>query len=128
MNNPGIWPCLLYDDAAAARRFLTEVLGFTEALVVPEDGTTIAHAEFRWPEGGGVMLGSRAQAHAGVAPPAPNQWVYVVTADPDAVYKRALDAGATIAEKPYDTDYGSHNVAITDPEGTVWNFGTYGGA
>ncbi|RBM20144.1 glyoxalase [Prauserella sp. PE36] len=130
MNNPGIWPALLYDDAEAARRFLVDVFGFTEALVVhDDDGATIVHAELRWPEGGGVMLGTRGHGHKGVEEPtARTQWLYVVTADPDAVYRRALDAGATITEKPYDTDYGSRNVGIADPEGNGWTFGTYQGA
>ncbi|MBK1786734.1 VOC family protein [Prauserella cavernicola] len=130
MNNPGVWPSVLYDDADAARRFLIDVFGFTEALVVRgDDSGSIVHGELRWPEGGGVMFGSRGQSHGGVAEPsARTQWIYVVTADPDAVYRRALDAGATISDKPRDTDYGSRNVGIVDPEGTNWIFGTYPGA
>jgi uncharacterized glyoxalase superfamily protein PhnB len=54
-----IWPCLAYANAPAAIRFLVEAFGFVETIVVPgEGGREIAHAELRWPEGGGVMLGS----------------------------------------------------------------------
>ncbi|GAA1240187.1 VOC family protein [Prauserella halophila] len=128
---PGVWPGVLYDDITPARRFLTGVLGFTEALIVPDgdDRDRVVHGELRWPEGGGVMIGSRRpEAHdgAGAAQQAP-QWIYVVTTDPDAVYERALAAGAVVAQEPHDTDYGSRNVAIADPEGTVWVFGTYPG-
>ncbi len=31
-----------------------------------------------------------------------------------------------IAE-PYDTDYGSHDCTLLDPEGNHWQFGTYPG-
>jgi len=124
---PGVWPSVLYADVARARRFLTGVLGFTEALVVPGDDGGVVHGELRWPEGGGVMFGSRTpQAHGGASPA--GQWIYVVTADPDAVHRRAVDAGANVVDPPRDTDYGSRNVSIADPEGTVWVFGTYPGA
>ncbi|OZM70225.1 glyoxalase [Amycolatopsis antarctica] len=130
MNSPGVWPCLTYADADAARRFLTEVFGFAEALTVRgEDGTAIVHAELTWPEGGGLMYGSAGTPSGGVPePPAGGQWLYVVTADPDAVHERAVAAGATVVHAPYDTDYGSRNVGLADPEGNVWTFGTYRGA
>lgn len=56
---PAVWPALIYTDAPAAIRFLVEAFGFVEELVVPGDADRdIAHAELRWPAGGGVMLGS----------------------------------------------------------------------
>lgn len=129
-NNPGVWPCLMYDDAEAARLFLTEVFGFTETLTVRgDDGASIVHAEMRWPEGGGVMYGTAQRgSHPEVPEPTGTQWLCVVTADPDAVYRRARDAGATVVMEPYDADYGSRNVAIADPQGHVWTFGTYQGS
>ena len=55
-----IWPTLVYNDARSAIRFLTDAFGFVESLVVAgeSDDTIIEHAQLRWPEGGGVMLGS----------------------------------------------------------------------
>src|SRR5690606_18306821 len=54
-----IWTGLSYDDPLAARAWLS-ALGFTEGiLVMSEDGTTVAHSEMFWPEGGRVMLSSR---------------------------------------------------------------------
>ena len=78
-----VWPTLNYVDARAGISFLTSAFGFVETLVVPGDGDAVAHAELRWPEGGGVMLGS--------ADPEGNEFsrlpsgcasVYVVTDDP----------------------------------------------
>jgi uncharacterized glyoxalase superfamily protein PhnB len=129
-NNPGVWPCLTYDDAEAARVFLTEVFGFTETLTVRgADGSTIVHAELTWPEGGGVMYGSASEAqHPEMPVPTGIQWLCVATADPDAVHRRAVAAGATVVMEPYDTDYGARNVALADPQGHVWTFGTYTGS
>lgn len=126
-DTPGVWPCVIYQDAEAARVFLTEVFGFTETLTV-RDGDKIAHAEVKWPEGGGVMYGSGI-GHPEYPKPVPGtQWVCVYTKDPDAVYKRALAADATVVTEPYEADYGARNVAIADCEGNVWSFGTYAGA
>jgi uncharacterized glyoxalase superfamily protein PhnB len=129
-NDPGVWPCLSYEDADAARQFLVEVFGFTETLTVRgDDGTSIVHAELTWPEGGGIMYGSAQDTqHPEMPQPTGGQWLYVVTGDPDAVYRRARDAGAKIVMEPYDTDYGSRNVAIADPQGHIWTFGTYVGS
>lgn len=129
-TNPGVWTCLTYDDAEGARKFLVDVFGFTETLTVrSEDGAKIVHAEAKWPGGGGIMYGDAAKDnHPDMPQPSGIQWVYVVTDDPDAVHRRAVEAGATIVAEPNDTDYGSHGVSIADPQGHVWTFGTYAGA
>jgi uncharacterized glyoxalase superfamily protein PhnB len=53
---------------------------------------------------------------------------YVVTDDPDGLFKRATAAGATVLRELHETDYGSRDFAVTDPEGNHWSFGTYRGA
>ena len=53
---------------------------------------------------------------------------YVVTDDPDGLCKRAVGAGAEIFRDLHDTDYGSRDFAVRDPEGNLWSFGTYRGA
>lgn len=86
---PNVWPALRYDDAPAAVRFLVDVLGFTETLVVP-DGDLVAHAELRWPEGGAVMLGSVRQpdgVHDAMKPG--TGAVYVVSDHVDDIHAKA---------------------------------------
>lgn len=121
-----------YRDADRARRFLTEVVGFTETLTVrDDDGHRIVHGELTWPEGGGVMYGTVGESGApkDAAEPVPgHQWVYVVTADPDAVLKRVAGSDGRALTGPVDTDYGSRNVTLADTEGNTWTFGTYPGA
>ena len=54
--------------------------------------------------------------------------VYVVTDNPDALHDRAIAAGATLVRGLNDTDYGSREFSVQDPEGNRWTFGTYRGA
>ncbi|MGH3602171.1 MAG: VOC family protein [Pseudonocardiaceae bacterium] len=127
--SPAIWPALTYADASAAIRFLVEAFGFVETIVVPGDGgREIAHAELRWPEGGGVMLGSTCDDSVfGRLKPGTTS-IYVVTDAPDKVFERATMAGAEVVRGLRDEDYGSRGFTVRDPEGTLWSFGTYRGA
>ena len=124
-----IWPCLNYRDAHAAIRFLVEAFGFVETLVVPGEGEReVVHAELRWPEGGGVILGSAVEDGKEFERlPAGVSSIYVVTDQPDALYARAERAGAKVVRGLEDTDYGSRTFTVRDPEGNLWSFGTYRG-
>jgi uncharacterized glyoxalase superfamily protein PhnB len=89
----------------------------------------VAHAELRWPLGGGVMLGSTSHTeglHAEMQPGV--GWIYVVTDDPDALFARATAGGAEVVQGLKDEDYGSRGFSVKDPEGNHWSFGTYRGA
>jgi uncharacterized glyoxalase superfamily protein PhnB len=124
-----VWPGLVYADAPAALRFLTEAFGFEQRIVVPDahEGL-VAHAELRWPEGGGVMLGSAnrpdslfSQRPTGAAS------TYVVTDEPDRLFERAQAAGAEVVQELREEHYGSRGFSVRDPEGNLWSFGTYRG-
>jgi uncharacterized glyoxalase superfamily protein PhnB len=43
----------------------------------------------------------------------------------DALCARAKGAQAEIVREPGDTDYGSRECSVRDPEGNVWSFGSY---
>lgn len=125
---PTCWPCLSYDDAEAALRFLVDAFGFEERLVVRGDSERpVHHAELLWPDGGGVMFGSRRPGGDVFEQPAGAGSIYVVCADADAVFARAKGHGATIVADMEDTDYGNHGFTAADPEGNLWSFGTYRG-
>jgi uncharacterized glyoxalase superfamily protein PhnB len=124
-----VWPCVNYVDARAAIRFLTEAFGFVETLTVPGDSEdVVVHAELRWPEGGGVMLGTANRPDSPFSQlPTSCASLYVVTDDPHAVYARATKAGAKVVSEMRDEDYGSTGFSVADPEGNLWSFGTYRG-
>ena len=123
-----VWPTIVYADAGAAIRFLVDAFGFeVTALHPPEGDEPVQHAELRWPEGGGVMLGSVREGGVLDGLPPGTGSVYVVVADPDSLFARATAAGATVVRAPRDEDYGSRDFVVRDPEGVFWCFGTYAG-
>jgi uncharacterized glyoxalase superfamily protein PhnB len=124
-------PCLRYRDAPAAIEWLCRALGFEKQLVVPGPGGTIAHAQLRFGNGM-IMLGSihasefnRLMKQPDEIGGAQTQTPYLVVADADAVYARAKAAGAKIELEIKDEDYGGRGFTCRDPEGYVWNIGTY---
>ncbi|SDY06100.1 Uncharacterized conserved protein PhnB, glyoxalase superfamily [Saccharopolyspora shandongensis] len=123
----GIWPLIPYTDKKAAIRFLVEAFGFEETLIVPGDDGEIVHVELGWPHGGGIMFGT-CDAASPFAKPRGSGTAYVVTDDPDALFERAVAAGAEVVLKPSDQDYGSRDFVVRDPEGNTWSFGTYAGS
>lgn len=123
---PQVWPTLRARDARALIRFLVEAFGFEETVVYGE-GDRVEHAQLAWPPGGGIMLGSVREGDQ-TWPLQPGSFGgYVVTDEPDAVYARAVAAGAQVIQELHETDYGSRGFAVRDPEGNRWSFGTYRG-
>lgn len=125
---PTLYPTLRYRDPDAAITWLSDALGFV-ATEVSRDGTgSVAHAELAFGDGL-IMLGAlpdgdapdRLRYEQGVTS------TYAYTADPDALFARATAATppAEVAMALRDTEYGSREFSVRDPEGHVWSFGTY---
>ena len=56
--------------------------------------------------------------------PSPSR-LYVYVADADAVYARALEAGAASIREPSNQFYGDRNAMVQDPAGNVWWIATH---
>lgn len=124
---PQVWPTLRVMDPHALIRFLVDIVGFEETAVYGE-GVVVHHAQLSWPLGGGIMLGSAGNDPDGHWPILPGTFgAYVVVDDPDGVFERVRAGGAEISDELHDTDYGSRDFAIRDPDGNRWSFGTYRG-
>ena len=123
-----VWPILRSSNASALIDFLCTAFGFEENFVLPsEDGNRILHAQLNWPLGGGIMLGDSSMYDFELGQIGPS-FVYLVTDQPDELYKRSTAAGAQIVHPLIDRDnYESREFSVKDPEGNVWSFGTYSG-
>jgi uncharacterized glyoxalase superfamily protein PhnB len=125
---PQVWPTLRARDARSLIRFLVDVVGFEETVVYG-DGEQVDHAELSWPPGGGIMLGSSRPTGDDQCGLVPGTFsAYVVADNIDGLYARVVAGRADITDTPHDTDYGSRDFALRDPEGNRWSFGTYRGA
>ncbi|MER7210387.1 VOC family protein [Streptosporangium sp. NPDC000239] len=126
-SQPRVWPMLRARNPRDLIRFLTEAFGFEESVVYG-DGERVDHAELSWPLGGGVMLGGARDVADDPCGLVPGTFgAYVVTDAPDELFARAVAAGARPVRELTDTDYGSRDFVVADPEGNRWSFGTYGG-
>ena len=124
-------PTMKYHDAPAAIEWLKKAFGFEEHLVVPGENGTIAHAQLVFGNGM-IMLGSAGSGHFDELQKPPRevggvgtQSACVIVRDADAHYARAVAAGAEIVMDIEDQSYGGRSYSCRDPEGHVWNFGSY---
>lgn len=127
----GIWAAVNSTDPLAMIRFLVDVVGFEEQLVVPdEEPGVVAHSQLQWPEGGIVQVASAHRPGNVYSQRAVGeQLLYVVTADPLAIHARCVDAGVEVIAEPSSPEYDPDgiNFSIRDHEGNIWSFGTYAG-
>jgi uncharacterized glyoxalase superfamily protein PhnB len=118
-----IFAVLRYEDPRGAIAFLRDVLGFEPTAVHPPEGDNVAHAELAF-GGEHLMLGGE---------PAPDDATrmqgrlapYLAVDDVDAHFERVRAAGGDVVYPPRDTEYGSREYAVRDPEGAVWSVGSY---
>ena len=126
-----IIPGMRYKDAPAAIDWLCRAFGFSPHLVVPDDRGGIAHAQLTLGSGM-IMLGSvrppeeydglvKTPEEVGFNTQAP----YIVIGEIDEHYRRAVSVGAEIVYEIADQDYGGRLYTARDPEGYLWNFGSY---
>jgi uncharacterized glyoxalase superfamily protein PhnB len=120
-----IYPGLQYENADAAMKWLADTLGATLREDHRDDDGNVVDAEMEF-QGAVLMLSS---AGVGREPfkslPAGGRLVYVAIDDVDALYERVRQKGGDIALEITDTDYGSRDFTVRDPEGNLWAFGTY---
>ena len=127
---PTVWPTVGFSDVDSGVRFLTEGLGFAVTVLHRDDDGVVQHAEARWPDGGGVMFGTRGKP--GVWGELGPQGVYLAAADAatvDAAWKRLSERDdVEVLQELHDTDYGSHEFGVRDRDGNLWSMGTYRGS
>jgi uncharacterized glyoxalase superfamily protein PhnB len=105
---------LSYPDPGAAAEWLAEAFGFAIRLRIFNhrvqltfDGGALVTTDTRW--AGEVAAGA---GHS----------MLIRVADVDAVYERALAAGAIGDMPPQDFDYGERQANLADPWGHHWTF------
>jgi PhnB protein len=123
-----VTPHLIMNDTASALDWYKKALGAQELMRSPGPDGRIMHAEMRIGDSiiflNDEMGGGRSARALGGSPV--SLWIYVD--DCDALFNRAVAAGATVSEGPMgqlaDQFWGDRTGSIADPEGYVWMIAT----
>jgi uncharacterized glyoxalase superfamily protein PhnB len=131
LHRTSIVPGMAYRNAPEAIEWLCRVFGFEKHAVYPGPDNTIMHAELTLGDGM-IMLGSvtsntqnRFMKQPDEIGGAETRSDNLIVRDADAVYARAKAAGAEILFDIEDKPYGGRGFTCRDPEGRIWNVGTY---
>jgi PhnB protein len=119
-----VTPYLVAADGPALMDFVKNTFGAEETFRTVGAAGGL-HGEVRIGDsmlmiGGGIPgreFRSTANTHA----------LHVYVPDCDAVYQRALQAGATSIDEPRDQEYGERSAAVKDPAGNFWYIATHKG-
>jgi PhnB protein len=124
---PRVSPYLIVDGAAAAIEFYSSVLGATERWRMPDREDKIGHAELQMGDSVVMLadeypeMGLRGPKSLGGSPVT----ISVYVEDVDAVFDRAVKAGATSLRPVEDQFYGDRSGQFEDPFGHRWSVASH---
>jgi PhnB protein len=122
-----VTPYLAVEDAAAAIDFYTRALGAKERVRMAGPGDSVMHAELEI--GDSLIMLSDPFPQASTKPPkelgGTSVSIFVYVDDIDALYKQAIDAGATSLMEPDDMFWGDRFGSVQDPFGHSWTIATH---
>ena len=113
-----VTPQLEVRGAAKLIDFMKQAFGAEEVMRMPGPGGALMHAEVKI--GDSIVMMSDAVREA----PMPGS-VFLYVNDVDAVYKRALQAGATSQLEPTDMFWGDRFASVKDSFGNKWGMATH---
>lgn len=119
-------PYVICRGAARAIDFYSQGLGASETMRLEEPSGKIGHAELALGDAI-LMLADEYPDHGVLAPPSIGGTpvrLHLYVDDVDAVVRRAVGAGATIARPVEDQFYGDRSGQIVDPFGHLWVLAT----
>jgi PhnB protein len=126
---PGPTPQIVVDDAAGAIRFYGAAFGADELVRNNAPDGRVMHCELLM-YGGRILVVDDFAASAGEDVVSPKRLggstvrLHLYVPDTDAVYERALGAGATSVMEPRDAFWGDRYAIVRDPYGHHWSIAT----
>lgn len=125
MNEPWIprdfrtvTPNIVVDDAESAIAFLKRALGAIEQFRLTTSNGKVAHCELKLGDSI-VNLGESMDGW-----PARGLVAQIYVENSDALFERAVAAGATVVMPMTDMFFGSREGRVADPFGSVWTIAT----
>jgi PhnB protein len=126
-GHPQVIPYLTVDGASRAIEFYSKVFGAKERVRMPGPDGKVGHAEIEIGDSVVMLadafpeMGGRTPRDLGGTPVT----LMVYVQDVDAVFARALSAGATEERKVEDQFYGDRAGQFADPFGYKWFVATH---
>jgi uncharacterized glyoxalase superfamily protein PhnB len=114
-----ITPYLIVQGAVQLIAFLKQAFEAEEIFRMAQPDGTISHAEVRI--GDSMVMMSEAR---GDLKPMPAM-LHLYVEDVDAIYQRAVQAGATSLREPVNTFYGDRTGGVQDSSGNQWWIATH---
>ncbi|MBE0602814.1 MAG: VOC family protein [Deltaproteobacteria bacterium] len=123
-----ITACMTVKGAGKAIDFYKRAFGAEELMRVPgPDGLGVMHAELKIGDSRYFIademkeMGNRSPETLGGSP----SGIYLYVKDADAVFKKAVDAGAVVREPLRDMFWGDRCGTVRDPFGYDWTVATH---
>jgi PhnB protein len=122
-----VTPYLIFKGAARAIDFYKQAFGATELLRMPRPDGTIAHAEIKIGTSPIMLadeesaIGARSPESFGGSPVS----ILLYVEDADALFGRAVRAGAQPVRPMEDQFYGDRMGGVRDPFGYMWYIATH---
>ncbi len=120
-----VTPYLTVANVHEEIEFVTKVFG-AEGTIYGLGSAGGYHSEYRIGDSM-VMIGGGGEGAKWKGSPTPGS-LHLYVEDVDAVYERAIEAGATSLMAPTNQEYGDRDAAIVDVGGNHWYIGTSQGA
>ena len=114
MGYTTVSPYLIVDGASQTIDFLVRVFGAVELRRFPDSTGKLMHAEVRIDDTV-VMIADGGEGWPPIA-----SHVHIYVSEVDAVYRRALEAGATSVQEPVKKDDADKRGGVKDSGGTTW--------
>jgi PhnB protein len=123
-----VTPYLIIKDATRAIEFYKRAFGAVELSRHTDESGDVRHAEIRIGDSPVMIGGESPKYPEWLGPEARGGTpvhIYLYVEDVDAVFARALAAGATQLLPVEDHYYGDRSGGVTDPFGHVWYIATH---
>ena len=131
-DRPWMMPYLAVTDVEKSLDFYKRAFGFEEFRALAGPDGKLAHAGLQWHDAR-VLIGTAQRETDLERTPlghTPNTLrgtpivLYLYTDDVDALYERAIEAGAISGYAPDEMEWGDRVCLLFDADGHAWNFAT----
>jgi uncharacterized glyoxalase superfamily protein PhnB len=114
-----VTPTVIVEDGGVVLEFVRKVFDPVENHVMRSEDGTVRHAEVTIGDSR-IMISTASEKWK----PMPAS-LHVYCENIDALYRKALDAGATSLKEPTNEFYGDRSAGVADPQGNWWWLATH---